>query len=247
MSMVDQRYWDQGYERLAEVYHPERIEFRELFRVFMKKGGTCFEVGCYPGDYLIYLGREFDCTVSGVDLTPKILELPQRVQANGVRVGKFFREDFRTFRSSEKYDVVLSLGFVEHFENYFELIEKHTELLNPGGILILACPNFRKIQFLLHRILDPMNLSRHNLRAMNLSEWKKALLLKGMTIRFVGYHRTAEFWVDSPRSGRASRFAIRSIIRAMAWIDQHCDWPNPLTSPYMVCIAEKPATKDQPL
>lgn len=34
------------------------------------------------------------------------------------------------------FDIVYSLGFVEHFEDLNIVIKKHTELLKPAGILL---------------------------------------------------------------------------------------------------------------
>ena len=41
------------------------------------------------------------------------------------------------------YDVVYSLGLIEHFVDRVSIVERHVRLARPGGLLILGVPNFR--------------------------------------------------------------------------------------------------------
>jgi len=241
-AKVSQEYWDAGYEHLDLVYKPETIEFRELFERHLKPQGTCFEIGCYPGNFLIYLGTRFDYVVSGIDTTSYVLSrLPQHLINHGVKVGKFHQGDFLSFESSDVYDVVCSFGFIEHFSNLEEVIERHIRLVKPGGILIISCPNFRGLQYIFHRLLDPANLERHVLKAMSLSRWNRVLKRNGMMTIYQGYYRTADFWVDTPRSRRWAELAIECIKWATKQIDRRVNWPNPLLSPHMISFSQKNA------
>src|SRR4051794_27786145 len=98
-SVVQQEYWDQFYRRTGLESYPGDVpvQFKELFARHLPRGGTCFEVGCYPGPYLIHLGREFGYTVSGIDLTPDVVNLGEHVARHGVAVGAFYHGDFLTF------------------------------------------------------------------------------------------------------------------------------------------------------
>jgi 2-polyprenyl-3-methyl-5-hydroxy-6-metoxy-1,4-benzoquinol methylase len=44
---------------------------------------------------------------------------------------------------------VISFGFIEHFDNPENVIQKHLDLLKPGGILIVGVPNFTGIHGIL--------------------------------------------------------------------------------------------------
>jgi len=234
-------YWDDIYAARDLRYEPEDVPFKDLFDRFMPQGGTCFEVGCYPGSFLIYLGNRFGYTVSGIDTTPQTESaLPQHVRDQGVRVGSITQRDFFTLTEEEQYDVVCSFGFLEHFQNFTDVIERHAMMVRPGGTLFLSCPNFRKLQFLLHRWLDPVNLSRHVLSAMDLAVWEAVLRAKGFQIEFSGYYRTAGFWAeDSPRN-IFHRNAMYYARRLLHRIDCRFSFPNSWLSPYMVCIAKRP-------
>ena len=76
--------------------------------------------------------------------------------------------------------VACSFGFIEHFWNLEEVIERHVKLVKPGGTLILAAPNFRGLQYAFDRLLDAANLRRHVIKAMDLRAWREILLRNGM-------------------------------------------------------------------
>jgi len=240
LSKVSQSYWDAEYKHLSLHYNPESVIFKELFERHLRPQGNCFEVGCYPGSFLVYLGKHFDFVVNGIDATPYVLDrLPQYLVKNGVKVGKLYHGNFLTFETREVYDVVCSFGFIEHFINFEQIIEKHIRLVKPGGILILSCPNFRRMQYVFHRLLDPVNLQRHVLKVMNLRRWRKVLEGNGMRVIYSGYYRTADFWVDTPRSGRLAKATIRWIKWAAKELNRRVNWPNPLLSPHMISFSRK--------
>jgi 2-polyprenyl-3-methyl-5-hydroxy-6-metoxy-1,4-benzoquinol methylase len=236
---VSQEYWEQAYAQKTLAYKPEDVPFRDMFDQYLSPGGTCFEVGCYPGYFLIYLGQRFGFQVSGIDLTPQITNLPDYIRSLGVAVGQFYQEDFLTFNAENTYDVVCSFGFIEHFREFGIIIKKHTQLVKPGGTLVMACPNFRGMQYVFHRLFDPANLHRHELRVMNLRLWKHILSRNGMKIIHQGYYRTADFWSDSPRQGPWARRIAHWLTQLTRHIDQRIDIPNPWFSPFMISFSMK--------
>ena len=239
-SVVDSSYWDSSYAKAPLVYRPELLEFRDLFAEHLRPGGSCFEVGCYPGSYLLYLCKTFGYVANGIDQTPFVRSrLPAYFEEHGVEVDQLWHDDFMILQTDRKFDVVCSFGFLEHFRNFGEIIERHMSLVATGGILIISCPNFRGLQWAMHRLVDPVNLERHVLPAMDLEAWKRILARAGMTPLYHGYYRTADFWFDTPRPGRqAARFG-RWLGRVARRIDQRLHWPNGLTSPHMISISRR--------
>jgi 2-polyprenyl-3-methyl-5-hydroxy-6-metoxy-1,4-benzoquinol methylase len=238
-------YWEAGYGRGPLQYCPERVLFQDLFARFFQPGGSCFEVGCYPGDYLIHLGRQFGYTVHGIDQTPATGELPAHLTANGVKVGRIHCGDFLTFVSPEQYDTVVSVGFIEHFANYEEVMVRHLDLLKPGGTLLLAAPNFRRMQYVLHRLFDRENLERHVLTAMDLPRWRQILQEQSMEILFADYFGTFEFWMDAERPSLLARFAGQALHRAGNAINKRIHRPTASWSPYLVIVARKPGKQTE--
>jgi SAM-dependent methyltransferase len=236
-------YWQEhyGHDR-PPAYNEEAIPFSDLFREHVPQDAkTCFEVGCYPGNFLLHFALRFGCRVSGLDSVPQTLtELPERFARYGVTTEYLFCEDFFNFSTSLKFDIVMSYGFIEHFYDVETVIDRHAALLSPGGTLIVAAPNFRRIQWFFHRLLDRKNLDRHVIEAMDLARWRSAIQRNNLDILFHGYWRTADFWYETPTAQR-----IRS---GLAWrvsslankLDRTITFPNPYTSPFMISIARAP-------
>jgi len=203
--IVDQEYWETGYQELQlqpACAADELVKFLDCF-IGLGHGKTCLEVGCYPGRYLHFLGSKgYD--VSGIDRTPHVhTRLVPWLQANNMSLGTFIVGDFETERLSERFDLVCSFGFIEHFRNFDEVIGRHASLLKPGGRLIVTAPNFAGLfQRLLHKCLDAENLARHHLAAMNPSKWRRQLEKLGMSVEFDGYFGVFDFWTDNPDASR---------------------------------------------
>ncbi|NLH47279.1 MAG: class I SAM-dependent methyltransferase [Myxococcales bacterium] len=240
-NLASGEYWAAGYRRQPLQYRPERVWFADLFARYFPAGGTCFEVGCYPGDYLIHLGRAFGYTVHGIDQTPATAALAEHLRAHGVAVGRIHQGDFLSFTPPQRYEAVVSVGFVEHFSDFETVIQRHADLLAPGGTLLLAAPNFRRMQYVFHRLFDRENLERHVLAAMDLSRWREILAARSLEILFADYYGTFDFWMDAERPSLVSRVAGQALYRAGKAISRRVHRPTPSWSPFLVIVARRPA------
>jgi SAM-dependent methyltransferase len=123
------------------------------------------EVGCAPAKWLGFYGQHFGSTVDGIEYSEKGARLSQQtLDALGVR-GQITCADFFEV-SPEPYDVVLSFGFIEHFDDIPAVFARHLEFVRPGGRLVMGVPNFRGLNRLLQRWADPSYLALHNLAAL---------------------------------------------------------------------------------
>lgn len=218
MRLTDEAYWNQGYNDQgfgdAKGSSLDIFLSRHLTEV---KGSSCLEIGSYPGSYLPAIGRK-GYILSGIDFNKRNAnELPKWLHSLGFDVDDFWSGDFFDFIKEHKkrYDLVCSFGFIEHFENFEEVIEAHTDLLKPTGKIIITTPNFRGwMQQLPHRFFDKENLKIHNLSSMNPVKWKAVLERKGFEVTSYGYFGGYYFWVDEsqPRSA-FQKFMLRNTNR----------------------------------
>ena len=162
-----------------------------------KETNTCFEIGCYPGRYLAMVGLQ-GYEVNGIDWTPGVsTQLFEWLCSIGCRVNTLYHQDFTTFNGETQYDVVYSIGFIEHFNDWQDIVRRHMRLVRPGGLLLITVPNFRGfLQFALHWLLDRPNLHLHNLSTMRPNEWNDIVKEDGFQIYFSGYFGSFDFWVD---------------------------------------------------
>ena len=110
---------------------------------------------------------------------------------NGLPLGSInlIQEDFFSFDSDIKYDIVCSFGFVEHFEDTEPVLRRHCHLVKPGGRLLITMPNFLGLNGLLHKWFDPENYNKHNLKAMDLNRLEN--ICCGMVSRITMCHTLA--------------------------------------------------------
>lgn len=129
------------------------------------------EVGSSPGNELLYMQRRFGYIPYGVEYTESGAELNRRnFAANGIDESQVIHADVfdKEFQSEyhEQFDVVMSHGLIEHFTEMDDIIRAHTDLLKPGGYLLLTVPNFRWLNYLMIKFFAPQAIVAHNLNIM---------------------------------------------------------------------------------
>lgn len=169
-TVVENQYWDKhwSYLKTTKKKNAHPISFwleRYLQKVTNSKS---FEIGCYPGKFLSVIGN-FGYELNGVDFVKQVNEMTQTLKSDGYNVGKIYKNDFFKLNLEEKYDLVCSFGFIEHFDNWKEVIDKHFEITKEKGLCIIEVPNLASpLYFILYKILEPNVISSHNLEAMSL-------------------------------------------------------------------------------
>lgn len=202
---------------------------------------SCIEIGCFPGTYLTLFG-DLGYELNGIDiLSGTDTDLPQWLKNEKYKVGKFIRGDFLVHDfSNQKFDIVYSLGFIEHFTDWESVVVKHCSLVKQNGFIILETPNFRGIiQRALHYWLDKKNLKRHNLDAMNPDKWEKLLVKEGFSIMDKGYFQGFDFWVEEEGRNIFQKFIIKMILMFLSVIKKilFCNCQH--FSPFCKIIAKK--------
>lgn len=242
MDYVDQSHWDDGYRKLEFSTAADRVTGWIAGRVPTVPAGehqSVFEFGCFPGRYLSFLGS-LGYEVNGCDVTPRTAEMARWLVSRQLKVGTVMNADALSLDPNPVHDMVYSIGFIEHFEDYSVVIEAHDRQLRPGGTMVLACPNFHgALQNLLHRTLDRRNLDLHNVGAMDPVEWVRILERTGYIIEFAGFFGGFDFWTDDvlERPGFAKKFAampFKLMGRAMSGVPDGQAW-----SPYVGLVARK--------
>lgn len=201
---------------------------------------TCLEIGAIPGGFLAYFNKEFKYKITGVDFAENKKVFDETMKINKIKDYKFISADIKNIKTNKKYDVVSSFGFIEHFDNYEDIISKHIELLAEDGYLVISLPNFRNLQYLYRIIFDRENLKIHNLDSMKIRKLNSIVKSKGMKKLYSGYIGGIELWYDTPIKNRYIH-KLRYNITVKTNNKFKNKLPNsPLYSPVILLVYRKP-------
>ena len=245
--LTEKSYWLDTSENYTLNRHDTQNDIIQLIRKYISKNdkGTCFEIGSFPGPFLAAFG-DLGYELNGIDFNPRNAdEVPNWLKKEGLKVGNFYSEDFFSFKSEVKYDLICSFGFIEHFINYNDVIQMHINLCKDEGYLMITTPNFRGLmQKFLHRWLDNENLKQHHLPAMNVSEWKEQLEKAGFEIIFSGYFGGLRFWVErSHKRKKIAKFSLWIVERVAIRLNKFIKSDSENYSAYAGIIARRMKTK----
>jgi SAM-dependent methyltransferase len=132
-STYDMLYRDKNYE--AECDRIEQI-VRDNSTSTVK---TILDLGCGTGNHAIRLAQR-GYAVTGVDRSEEMLVIArQKAQDNDLNC-TFIQSDIRTFRSEQKFDVIIMmfavLGYLTENEDIQKALDTARDQLNPGGLFI---------------------------------------------------------------------------------------------------------------
>jgi SAM-dependent methyltransferase len=153
--------------------YEETVLWDRLYPRFLSRtaGLKAVEIGSAPGTFLVDLARRFGVDPYGIEYAAAGVEINREVfRRHGVPADHVIHDDFFSDRLHARYrehfDVVVSRGFIEHVDDPRGAIERHLNLLKPGGTLIVQIPNLRGLNYAIQRLLDRRLLEMHNLSIM---------------------------------------------------------------------------------
>jgi SAM-dependent methyltransferase len=122
---------------------------RELYDVMSdvlpaRPGASVIEMGCANSDWLPYYSSAYGYSIYGIDYLEQGCRLAQRkLEQSGCDDHRIFCGDFRDLHESigQRFDLVVSFGVIEHFEDPGALIAAFRGYLREGGLMITVCPN----------------------------------------------------------------------------------------------------------
>lgn len=245
-KLTNKEFWIHDAENHQFERHSNNHEIDVFINKFIppNQNGRCIEIGSFPGHHLPTFG-DLGYTLTGLDFHPlNKTALRKWLQDQNFVTEDFITADFFDFTTPDKYDVVASFGFIEHFVDYKDVILRHAALVSNGGYLIITTPNFKgSIQNVLHKYFDSDNLSKHNVNSMDPNEWKELLLRNGFDILYTGYFGGFCFWHGHEKLSETrkkllwitERLIIR--IRKLLWFE------SPAFSSYAGIVARKKVDK----
>lgn len=228
-------HWSNRWQKIcinSLEFNPQRLNFKDLHHLFMKtlprdQKLSFLEIGCYPGSYMWYFNKFFGYKVSGIEYIEWCCQEAQKLlYSSGVK-GEVIHGDIFTYKfmsSQRLWDVVASFGFLEHFNNTVDVVQKHLDLVKPGGFLVLVIPNHQGVYGDILRIVSPEKYKIHN--RMTYEDMLDAINIIG-NVEFLqgGYYGHIGFWNSSiyayvRAKGRFPYLLVRSPLWLLEQIGQ---------------------------
>jgi 2-polyprenyl-3-methyl-5-hydroxy-6-metoxy-1,4-benzoquinol methylase len=241
-NLASKEYWTDLNR--TSIFDVKTIVFSRLFNKYLKKSGNekkiILEIGCVPGVFLGYISTKFGYFPEGIDFvkgSEKTTKLT--LEKMGIKESNIYEADFLEWTAPKMYDVVCSFGFIEHFEDPSDIIDKHIKVLKPGGTLILEIPNFTYGQKFLRNILDKENLNRHNTNIMNLLFFKNIVIRNNLKIEYLNYYGGLfGFWWEN-KNPSVTQKIIYLFFKYVSVLTKKINISNKYFSPYIILIAKK--------
>jgi SAM-dependent methyltransferase len=263
--------WKQGggyyfHDPEALQSHPllpdlARLRDRRILELFDRHGGVqsgsrVLEAGCGGSPWLPFLAVERKCQVFGLEREPHAAELARaNLKGAGADGVIFCRDAFDLEGNADlagKFDVVYSMGLVEHFDDPEVRLHALGLYLAPGGRIITTVPNMRGANWLLQRlgnreilemhvIYDPERLARaHQAAGLHVLASGHAGFFDGhMTA--CGHSSGIRRWLHAGLCRTAGRMSEAWLRLGHGTVTPELGW----WSPHVFCVAERVASPVQ--
>ena len=257
-------FWDQWWQRTPLPLpidpcrpglknYPYRSFHRYFSEVLGKDSGRqrrLIEVGCAQSVFLPYFARHLGFQVAGLDQSELGCERARRILDREGVDGQIYRADLFDPPSAllGGFDVAISFGVVEHFDDTSRPLAAIAALLKPDGKVLTLIPNLTGVLGRYQTLLDRRLYEAHVV--MDCETLADAHHQAGLDVESAGYLMPVSFEVlnvEGWKNRSAKRVASRAHTAAsrLAWaVDDHLFRlkPNRWTSPYVVCVARRPAS-----
>jgi SAM-dependent methyltransferase len=166
-DLAGEQFWEQFWTHQhgrhfigASHYH---YRMQELFASHVRKGADVCEIGCGGSLFLPELARR-GAHVWGIDYSPLGLAVLQANLARANVTARLIQADARDPDAlpRDAFDVVFSVGVIEHFDDPASVLRIVSLSLKPNGVLITVVPNLAGWWGSLQRRIDPEILAIHH-------------------------------------------------------------------------------------
>jgi len=255
VELTHQQYWSEVWsavERKDRLMEPEKEEYleREYHQFFVEAlaghTGTLLEVGCGSSKWMPYFARKFGYQVSGIDYSEVgCLQAFEQLRKAGVD-GQVICRDALAENGDlcGRFDVVISLGLVEHFADTSEITRSLARYVRPGGLLVSASPNLAGILGSTQRLLNRPVYDVHV--PFTLQHLANAHRRAGLVVQRAAYLGGLDFHEVNMLGARgyAKWLASRVLMRLsrLGWMTPFSAPRNRRWSSAMAVVAGKPAS-----
>lgn len=249
-GITDKQYWEDYYgnnsanrEVITAICSPYDKYWDKLIVSCANKPKSIIEIGGYPGRYLAYISSKYKLKPYCLDFNSDTSKIQQSFNAMNVTDYEMIQHDFEKYKTEKKFDILFSHGFIEHFNNYNEILDKHALLVADGGSMMITVPNKRGLRYWYGLLLDKKNLDGHNTACMKKRIFLKFVERNNLELVEFSYFGGFPYAVHQKLNGvqKVLYGVLRRFFKVVnPFLSKH---PNRYTCSLLVCIARKPLSQ----
>ncbi len=238
-NLTDRSFWKNYWKNYQYRKVPQKMFFDQYIpETFKRQNKSFIEIGGFPGTMSIYFHRKYGCKPSLLDFYIDKEMVHKMEETNDIKQNTItcIEQDFFTLSSEKKYDMVFSLGFIEHFNDTEDVIKRHIDLLSSDGLLLIVLPNLLGLNGWIQRRFDRENYDAHNIKSMEMNRLKKIMSTFSLKNPKIEYTRKPIVWLE-PKAKTSK--SIRQMVKLLSYAIKLFPVKGKWLSPYIVITARK--------
>jgi SAM-dependent methyltransferase len=246
-QLTDRAFWVKYWENKTDlaVNIPADYLFHQQLGAIVQqqKVKTAIELGGFPGYYAVFLRKYLKLDVTLLDyfvhppITQKLLQT-NGLQENDIHI---IETDLFNYVAEQQYDLVLSCGLIEHFNDTADIINRHINFVKPGGTLFLTLPNFKALNGWFQKTFDKANYDKHNIDCMDPALLANICKQAGLEVKQSRYFGNFSLWLENEKEKPAAvRLFKKAVWLAGKVFTKVVPFNSRALSPYILLEARKP-------
>ena len=240
-ELTSKKYWSKYWKtkpKIEGLIIEKDFLFHDVLSKYVPKKQKInfLEIGGFPGQWAMFFAKYWGANSTLLDRYIDREVIQALSTTNAVKNINIIEGDVFDLSVNEKFDVVMSAGFIEHFSNVNSVIDKHIDYLEPNGILILSVPNLLGLNGLLQKIIDKETYDTHFLETMDDQNLKRIVSGKNLDIEYINYYGKFCLWLedvdDKPRWIRRLVYLTNIVGRFLVRFESR------MFSPYLIVVAK---------
>ncbi|MGH2611476.1 MAG: class I SAM-dependent methyltransferase [Rhabdochlamydiaceae bacterium] len=178
-----EKFYDKVYTKGEEKHYTKFViqgtptsETDEVLKQDRWKGKTVLEVGCGTGLFSFHAAKK-GANVLGIDFSEKGIKIAQKKY----KLSNLRFEKLDVINVKGKYDIIVSIGVLEHMDNPLRSLKLFKKHLKSNGKIIITSPNWSNprgyvLMTIRHLFKAPVTLADiHYLTPIDFINWAKKM------------------------------------------------------------------------
>lgn len=237
--LSDRENWQQSWSNFI----PSKIKNKHYIDKYLSRialsNKKFIEIGGFPGTMSAYLFKKYNSKVFFIDffINDKIVKSVEEINNIELNTIKYLECDFFEFQTKEKFDLVYSHGFIEHFIDIKDVIQRHIDLLDDNGDLIILVPNFKGVNGWIQKKFDRPSYDIHNVKSMDMNYLRPILYDLNLKNIKMEYLNKPMLWLS--KQDNFVNSIVRKIVKILSYFVKLFPFRSKYLSPFIVITAQK--------